>query len=135
MPPRSLLTIAAALALSLLGADDAAGDSSVPTGVAPISASVPVVIGGAGYLHLHTPAHITTDGGADFRLPAGYYLDEPNWGRLDAEVRRLQERETRLDAENKSLKTSMSAWQPGWIVLSSTLVVGIVTGIYLHTKI
>ncbi len=34
----------------------------------------------------------------------GYYLTHPAYSKLDAEVRRLQESETRLAAENKSLR-------------------------------
>lgn len=86
------------------------------------------------YLHLRTPAHVLTDGGADLRLPPGYYLDEPTWGKLDTEVRRLQDSETRLNAENKSLKTSLSGWQPGWWTLAGAVAGGLAIGWYAHGK-
>jgi hypothetical protein len=77
---------------------------------------------------------VHTDGGNDLRLPPGYYLDEPNWNKLDLEVRRLQDQETRLTAENHSLRTSLGGWQPGWKTLSGALLLGIAAGFYVRSK-
>lgn len=62
-------------------------------------------------------------------LPPGRFVDEDTWQRIDAEHRRLQTAETRLDAENRSLRNTMTGWQPGWKTLVSTLVVGFVGGV------
>lgn len=61
-------------------------------------------------------------------LPPGRFLDEDTWQRIDAEHRRLQNAETRLDAENRSLHDSVSGWQPGWKILVGTLVLGFAGG-------
>lgn len=60
----------------------------------------------------------------------GRYLDEPTWTVLDTEVRRLQDRETRLDAENRSLRESTKGWSPGWRTLALTLGTGIAIGAF-----
>lgn len=139
MSPRSKLALASALAVTLLGVE-AAGE---PIGAAPtLEASPvenapppPVVIGGAGYLRLRSWSHVQTDGGSDLRVPPGYFMDEENYNKLDLEVRRLQELETRLTAENRSLRESVSGWQPGWKTLALTLAVGVVAGFYGHSKL
>lgn len=143
MSPRSALAFAAALATTLLCAD-AAGDTpvgatpspdaSVEAPPAPDAPEAPPVIGGAGYLRLRSAARVQTDGGSDLRLPPGYYLDEDNYARIDREVRRLQDQETRLAAENRSLRSSLAGWQPGWRTLAVTLILGTVTGFYLHSR-
>lgn len=54
---------------------------------------------------IKTPSTLKTDGGSELRLPAGVYVvSAVQWAALDAETRRLQEQETRLAAENASLK-------------------------------
>ena len=73
-------------------------------------------------LHLKTPSSVQTDGGTSLRLPPGYFLEEPVWNQLDAELKRLQERETRLDAENKSLRASAKEVSFGWYVLGGVAV-------------
>lgn len=93
-----------------------------------------MVIGGAGYLHLRSWARVLTDGGSDLRLPPGYYLDEENYKKLDVEVHRLQDVETRYFAENGALKSSLDGWQPGWRTLVVTLTVGFVGGLYVASK-
>lgn len=130
---RRRLVLATVVAFGLVSARDAVGDDTeaVPMPEAPAE---PTVIGGAGYLHLLSAAVVITDGGSELRLPPGYYLDEPNWQKLDLEVRRLQDQETRLTAENDFLRGSLSGWQPGWRTLAVTLAVGLVTGAYLHSK-
>ncbi len=62
-------------------------------------------------------------------LPPGRFLGEPTWSGIDTEFKRLQDAETRLTAENTSLRQSASGWQPGWKLLVGTLVVGFVGGV------
>ena len=54
--------------------------------------------------HLLTGATCTTGGGSTIKLDPGYYLTETSYNRLDAELKRLQEAETRLTAENQRLR-------------------------------
>lgn len=86
-------------------------------------------------LHMRTPSTITTDGGSVVKVPPGYYLDEPTHDKLDAEVKRLQEAETRLKAENTSFRTSAASWQPGWWTLAVTLASGIALGAYIEHRL
>lgn len=67
-------------------------------------------------------------------LPPGRFLDELTFSALDAELKRLQDAETRLAAENKAMRESVQGWQPGWRTLVVTLVVGAVGGFYIHTR-
>ncbi len=86
-------------------------------------------------VHIHSPSTVHTDGGSDLRLPPGYFLPESSWQQYDAETKRLQDAETRLNAENRSLKDSASVWQPGWRSIAAAFVVGTVTGAYLFFKL
>lgn len=53
--------------------------------------------------------------GDRYFLPVGtHILDGTSWENLDGEHRRLQEQETRLKAENRSLRNSANEWSPGW---------------------
>lgn len=61
-------------------------------------------------------------------LPPGHFVDEPSWSLLDNELRRLQDAETRLTAENHSLRETTKGWRPGWKILGSTLITGIFIG-------
>jgi len=88
----------------------------------------------AGAIHVLTSAHLVSDGGTDLRLPPSYILDEPTWTRLDAEVRRLQDVETRLTAENTTLRASVGGWHPGWKLITSTLAVGLAVGFYVGRR-
>lgn len=67
-------------------------------------------------VHLQSPSAVTTDGGTSLRLPPGYFLDESTWHTRDAEMRRLQELETRLKAENASLRASAN--KPSWWIVA-----------------
>lgn len=80
-----------------------------------------------------------TTGDAELHLLGGRVLVVPQlshvlapiaWDKLDAEVRRLQEAEVRLTAENNSLRKTAKEWQPGWKVLLGTLVAGAALGGY-----
>lgn len=87
------------------------------------------------FAHIHTPSHLTTDGGSKLDLPPGYFMSEPSFSKLDNEMKRLQDQETRQTAENKSLRASLDTWQPGWWTLAAAIVVGGSAGWYLHDKI
>lgn len=56
--------------------------------------------------HVKSPSTLKTEKGSELTLPPGYFLDEQTWQERDLEMRRLQEQETRLVAENKSLRES-----------------------------
>lgn len=79
-------------------------------------------------VHLKSGSSVTTDRGSVLRLPPGYFVTEDGWSKLDVEVRRLQESEVRLKAENESLRDSAESWQPGWKTLAGALVAGISLG-------
>jgi len=87
------------------------------------------------HLHMRTPSTVTTEGGTTRQLPPGYFLDEESYSKLDTEVRRLQEQETRLGAENRSLRGTLSSWQPGWLVVVGAVVGGAALGFYVHSKL
>ncbi len=59
-----------------------------------------------GPLHFADSPTITSAAGTVLALPPGYYLTDPQFAALDAELRRAQDAETRLRAENDSLRES-----------------------------
>lgn len=66
-------------------------------------------------------------------LPLGtHIIDNLGWQDLDNEVKRLQDSETRLKAENKSLKSALSSWSPGWgsLILLTGLAIATGTVVY-----
>lgn len=89
----------------------------------------------SGFLHMRSPSTLKTDGGSELRLPPGYFLDEPTYDKLDAETKRLQDAEVRLTAENKSMRQSLSGWQPGWYIIAGFVVSGVALGWYLRDKL
>lgn len=86
-------------------------------------------------VHLQTPSSVQTDGGTSLRLPPGYFVEERVWSDLDKELRRLQDAETRLTVENKSMRSSLDSWQPGWVTLTVSLVAGIALGVYIDHRL
>lgn len=76
--------------------------------------------------HMRTPSTVQTEGGSSLSLPPGYFLDEETWQERDLELKRLQEQETRLVAENKSLRESASF--PPWAT-AALGAVGIALGV------
>lgn len=121
---RTVVAVAVLVALSRSAAADDAAPAPAPPPPAATS-----------FLHVSVPWHLSTDSGTKLDLPPSYVLDEPSYSKLDAEMKRLQDAETRLTAENGSLKTAVSGWQPGWWTLATTVVVGIGLGWYAHDKI
>lgn len=80
-------------------------------------------------VHVQSSSHLVSTGGSELDLPPGYFVPEEKWDALDLEVKRLQDRETQLDAENRSLRDSASAW-PGWQVTLAAVLVGVAGGAY-----
>lgn len=91
----------------------------------------------AAVVHFSSNIGVRTDTNRDeeIRLPPGYYLDEYTWKILDDEVKRLQDQEIRLGAENLSLRESASSWQPGWKIVLITLTIGVAGGWYLRDRL
>ena len=108
-------------------AGSGSGSAAAPTLTAPLSGHV--------FLHVRSKSHLTTDGGSSVDLPPGYFVDEPGWTALDTSFKSNQDDITRLNAENQSLKTSMSGWQPGWKLLVGAVVLGVVGGWELHAHL
>lgn len=88
-----------------------------------------------GPLHLLTPSTVTTEGGTTLKLPPSYVLTEPAWSTLDVEMKRLQDTETRLKAENTSLRTAVSGYQPGFYTLAVAVVSGMALAVYVDRKL
>lgn len=122
MSSRLLLGLAAACAVLLL-ASQAAAEPVLP-GEAPAQT----------YYRVRKPSTLHTLGGLVVPLPPVYILGEPEWERLDAEVRRLQDAETRLEAENTSLRETARAlsfpWRGAVVGGLLGLVVGIAATVY-----
>jgi hypothetical protein len=77
--------------------------------------------------------------GRSFIIPLGSHVYAPAEHLIiDTELKRLQERETRLAAENDALRKKTSGWQPGYLTLVKVtlgaLVVGFAGGVYVHSK-
>lgn len=109
---RKTLVLAVVLVVSLLSASTTA--EPLPE-VTPITESVT----------------IRADSGAELRVPPGMYVPTPAWLALDAELKRAQDAETRLAAENKSLRTSAAESGPGWgtvWIVAGALAAGIIGG-------
>lgn len=81
-------------------------------------------------LRFRTPARCTTEGGSTVDLAPGRYLPEPTWTALDLEVRRLQDVETRLSAENAVLRQNAEPHRSTWILAGLALAAGIGVGVY-----
>ena len=77
---------------------------------------------------LHTAAQCVTEGGSDVELPPGIHLSEPDWEKIDAEIARLQEAETRLTAENAKAK-ELSSPDTSWWLLGLAFSAGIAAGV------
>jgi hypothetical protein len=86
-------------------------------------------------VHLHSDATCTTAGGSSLTLPPGYFLAEPVWTKFDTTTKTLQDTDTEITAENKSLRASAAGWQPGWYTLGTVLVSAFIAGIYVRGKL
>lgn len=61
-------------------------------------------------------------------LPAGVFVPTENWNKLDTEVRRLQTVETRLSAENESLRRAGPDVTSITVTAAIAVAVGLVSG-------
>ena len=80
-------------------------------------------------LHIKTPSTLKTEGGSELRLPPGYFLDEEAWRERDLELKRLQESDVRLRAENRSLRKSAEADAIPWKTIGCAIVFGAFVGV------
>lgn len=88
----------------------------------------------ADYTFISEPFDTVLSDGTKETHPPSYLLPMPDWDKLDAEVRRLQDAETRLKVENDSLRLSAERTTPPWGVIG-TFVVGIALGAYIGYKL
>lgn len=71
-----------------------------------------------------------------FNVPAGArLLTAPSWDKLEVELRRLQDEETRRLAENKYLRDQAASWRPGWKTLLTTTLSGFLGGVYAYHRL
>lgn len=105
------------VAVLLLATRAAAGDPVVTEPAPP------------GVLSMRHPTVLEVPSGKRLELPPGRFYPDPDFTKLDAEFRRLQDVETRLTAENGSLRSSASGWQPGWKTILTVAVTAFVGGI------
>lgn len=83
-------------------------------------------------IHLLVNGTLSAEGGGSLSVPPGYFLTEPLWADLDTEVKRLQTAETRLGAENLSLRKS--AEKVRWWPYLTAAAVGLAAGIAVGAK-
>lgn len=104
-----------------------------PRRAALIAAALAVAIprtAGAEPLHFVNGGTVTTPRGTVLELPPGYYLADDAFAALDAELRRAQDAETRLRAENESFRKSArdgGGWAP-WALAAGAFAAGIAIG-------
>lgn len=80
--------------------------------------------------HLKSPSTLETEKGSKLQLPPGYFIDEKTWQERDLEMRRLQEQEIRLSAENLSLRKSANEDYP-WLATGVVGAFGLVLGAFV----
>lgn len=108
--------IAIAVAIVLTGQHARADEASAPPEmVAP--------------LHVLSPSTITTSTGASKSLPPGWFYSEAQRAALDAEIKRAQDAETRLGAENASLRASASEFTPSWRLMLGAVGLALLGGL------
>lgn len=78
---------------------------------------------------LKSPSELVTQKGSKLSLPPGYFLDEQTWQDRDAELKRLQEQETRLKAENRSLRKTVEIDAIPWKTIACAMLFGAGAGI------
>lgn len=116
---RKLLALVVAGVVTLLAAPAAAEPLPLPE-VIPVTESVT----------------LRSDAGLELRVPPGFYVPAPAWAALDLELKRSQTAETRLQAENQSLRASAKDDSgPGWgsvIAIGSALAAGMIAGAWAY---
>lgn len=131
---RRLITITCVALLA--GPVPAAAGDTAP--LVPAAAADPVPpVAAPSFAHLNSPRTACTLKGpvSCVVLAPGYYLDEAAWAARETELKRSQDAETRLTAENRSLRGTLASWHPGWMTLVVTLAGSIALGAYLESKL
>jgi len=82
----------------------------------------PGVAGADSALRFKTPAVCKTEGRSIVNIDPGRYLPEPVWIDLDLDYKTQEDKITRLEAENKSLRQSDSG--VGWVWTLTGIVAG-----------
>jgi hypothetical protein len=77
---------------------------------------------------IESPSTLKTDGGSELRLPPGTFFPAPLPEQVDAELRRLQDAETRLAAENAALRASADELPFGWGTVLAVLAAAVAGG-------
>lgn len=118
------LVVVAVLALSpLLSAGTAAAEPPVP-----VSATAPPCT--VRRCRIEPASTLKTDGGSELRLPADITIfPRPARSELDAELRRLQNEETKLKAENASLRASAEELPFGWGTIIAVAAAAVAGGV------
>jgi hypothetical protein len=78
---------------------------------------------------IESPSTLKTDGGSELRLPPGTFFPAPERDRFDVEMKRLQDRETKLAAENKSLRASAEELPFGWPTIIAVAAAAVAGGV------
>lgn len=84
-------------------------------------------------IHINSPSELTSEGGTKLKLPPVYILSEGAYKTLDLRLKSLENQETRLNAENKYLKSRANNFH--WWFTGSVLFIGIVAGVYVGQKL
>lgn len=107
--------------------------------IAADGATQPVPDRGPTFVHLHSPrqACLTIEPTPIGCTPLseGYFMNETTFDKLDIEVRRLQDAEHRLRAENTSLRASATSWQPGWLTMLVIATSSVALTLYVEHKL
>lgn len=85
-------------------------------------------------VHVVESFHVTLDSnGASEHFSPSFVVPDLVWSQVDAEMKRLQDAETNLTAQNKSLATSVSSGSVWWKVAlaGGALIAGALTEHYL----
>lgn len=98
------------------------------TSADPLPLPTPHIVLKSGPGVLHGPD------GHDYVIPTDSHILSPDgWTPLDLEFKRLQDQETRLQAENQSLRKSANEFP--WTPILIGAGIGLITGIYVTTKL
>jgi hypothetical protein len=130
--PHKLGAVVTAIVLAI-ATNAASADPTSPT--PPVITAVPPLLTFPAFAHLGDPSTLTTHAGNVFTLPPGYWMDESTHLKVDTEMKRLQDAETNLTAQNQSLRKSASGFTPGWKTLATAIITGIVIGVYADRKL
>lgn len=80
---------------------------------------------------MRTPSKVVTEGGSELSLPPGVFFPQDDFDRLDAEMKRLQEAETRAAAERKVL-LERARGGSGWVVgMALGVALGLAAGAFV----